>query len=294
MTIQEKFKRAAEVICKQGMMPFPVNDTTIAIVKNVVGENEDELDLIQAFNSKASQTTEELKDTSGFSEEQVTRCAVSLAKKGLVFNQPNSAGIMVFRLLPLMTVGVMEYKFMGPLTGDEEEKRLAELFQKLFEEVRDQIQGNYDHLIPVFKATPPVDRTVPARETESGKSIKILPVGKTIEVPDEFILPSQSVEEIIRKFDDIAVGHCFCRQRRKVLGEPCSTDAPTLNCFSFGKSARHTVAHGLPSLSPKTKPGKLCRKQKRRALSTRLSIPIPRNPGRKQASATAAKIVATP
>ena len=245
VSLQEKFKRAATVICKQGMMPFPVNDTSIAIVQSVVGENEDELDLIQAFSTKASQTLEELKKTSGFPGEKVEQCAVSLARKGLVFNQPNSAGIMVFRLLPLMNVGVMEYKFMGPLKGDEEEKQLAELFRKLFEEVRDQIQGNYDNLIPVFKASPSLDRTVPARENESGKSIKIMPIDKTIQVPDEFILPSQSVEEIIEKFDDIAVGYCFCRQRRKVLGEPCSTDAPTLNCFSFGKSARHTVAQGF-------------------------------------------------
>jgi len=56
---------------------------------------------------------------------------------------------------------------------------------------------------------------------------------------------SQSVEEIIAKFDDIAVGHCFCRQRRNLLGEPCSMGAPTLNCFTFGKSARHTVAQGF-------------------------------------------------
>ena len=245
VSLQEKFKKAASVICKQGMMPFPLNDTTIAIVQNVVGENEDELDLIQAFSSKASQTLEELKETSGFAGEKVEQCAASLAKKGLVFNQPNSAGVMVFRLLPFMTVGVMEYKFMGPLQGTEEEKRLAKLFQKLMDEARDQIQANYDQLVPVFKAAPSVDRTVPARENESGKAIKIISIDKKMDVPDEVILPSQSIEEIIGKFDDIAVGHCFCRQRRKTLGDPCETDAPTLNCFTFGKSARHTVAQGF-------------------------------------------------
>jgi MinD superfamily P-loop ATPase len=53
------------------------------------------------------------------------------------------------------------------------------------------------------------------------------------------------VEGIIDKFDDIAVGHCFCRKRRSLLGVPCRTDAPTLNCFTFGKSSRHTVAQGF-------------------------------------------------
>ena len=40
-------------------------------------------------------------------------------------------------------------------------------------------------------------------------------------------------------------GYCFCRQRRSLLGDPCDTHAPTLNCFTFGKSARHTAAQGF-------------------------------------------------
>ena len=73
----------------------------------------------------------------------------------------------------------------------------------------------------------------------------MIPVEKPVPADEEFILPSQTVEAIINKFDDIAVGHCFCRQRRNLLGEPCSTEAPVVNCFSFGKSARHTSAQGF-------------------------------------------------
>ncbi len=43
--MEEKFKRATGVICKQGMVQFPVSDTAIAIIRCVVGDNEDELDL---------------------------------------------------------------------------------------------------------------------------------------------------------------------------------------------------------------------------------------------------------
>jgi Pyruvate/2-oxoacid:ferredoxin oxidoreductase delta subunit len=66
-----------------------------------------------------------------------------------------------------------------------------------------------------------------------------------VDTPEDFILPSQTIQDIISKFDDIAVGYCFCRQRRSLLGDPCATDAPTLNCFTFGKSARHTIAQGF-------------------------------------------------
>jgi len=244
-SLEEKYKSAAGVVCRQGMFPFPVNDTTLSIMKHVVEDEEEELDLICAFSQKPSQTLEELTASSGFPQDKVDQLATSLARKGLIFNQPNSAGIMVYRLLPLMTVGLMEYKFMTALTGDEKERELAHLFQTLLNQVRDNVQANYDNLVPMLQAAPPVDRTVPSRITEDGKPIRIIPLDKQIEVPDEFVLPSQSVDEIIEKFDDIAVGHCFCRQRQRVLGNSCATDAPVVNCFTFGKSARHTVAQGF-------------------------------------------------
>ena len=244
-SLDEKYEQAAQVVCRQGIVPFPVNDTTISILKHVIEDDEEELEFINAFREQPSQTVEQLKESSNLPEEKIEQLATSLAKKGLIFNQPSSSGVMVYRLLPLMTVGLMEYTFMGELKGDEKERKLAELFEKLFMEVRDQVQDNYDNLVPVFEASPPVDRTVPPRTTDEGTDIKVIPIDKSIEVPEEFVLPSQSVEEIINKFDDIAVGHCFCRQRRKMLGEPCHTDAPVMNCFSFGKSARHTAAQGF-------------------------------------------------
>ncbi len=244
-SLSEKFKRATGVICRQGLFQFPVTDTAVTIIQRVVGNTEDELDLIYAFREKPSQTMEQLVDSSGFPEDKIVELTSSLAKKGLVFNQPSSSGLMVFRLLPLMMVGLMEYKFMGKLTGSEAEKELARLFERLLAELRDQTQGHYDALSPLFATTPAVDRTVPTGQTAEGKAIRIIPVEKPLDAAEEFILPSQTVEAIINKFDDIAVGHCFCRQRRNLLGGKCQTNAPVLNCFSFGKSARHTAAQGF-------------------------------------------------
>ena len=58
LPMQEQFKKATGVVCKQGMVQFPVSDTAIAIIDRVVGENEEELDLIDAFREKPSQTME--------------------------------------------------------------------------------------------------------------------------------------------------------------------------------------------------------------------------------------------
>ena len=244
-TMADKLKRATEVVCKQGMVQFPVSDTAMAIIDRVVGDNEEELDLIYAFREKPSQTMDQLGESSKLSTQKIEQLTTNLAKKGLIFNQPSSSGVMIYRLLPLMLVGVMEYKFMVELTGSQKEKELAMLFEKLLVELRDEIQDNFDTISPLFNSAPAVDRTVPTRQTEDGKPIKIIPVDKTLDVSEEFVLPSQTVEEIINKFDDIAVGYCFCRQRRSLLDDNCRTDAPTLNCFTFGKSARHTAAQGF-------------------------------------------------
>jgi ferredoxin len=257
--LEQKYRRAAGVICRQGTVPFPVNDTTVSILKYVIGDEENELDLICAFQDRGSKTMEELRKSSEFSEEQIERFATNLARKGLIFNQPSSAGIMIYRLLPLMNVGLMEYKFMRELKWNEEERLLAGMFQKLMDEVRDQVQANYDQLVPMLQKAPPVDRTVPVRNTEEGATIRIIPLDRAVEVPEESVLPSQSVDEIIDKFEDIAVGHCFCRQRRAVMGEPCGFNAPTRTCFTFGKSARHTVAQGFAEMITKNEAKRIMR-----------------------------------
>ncbi len=249
--LQSKYEKAASVICRQGMVPFPVNETSLTILRYAVGDVEAELGLIAAFDKKASQTLAELKASSGMPEDVIIGLANSLAGKGLLFNQPNTAGMMVYRLLPLMTVGLMEYTFMGPLRWNEKEKEMAFLFQRLIDEVRDQVQENYDAFVPVFNMSPPVDRTVPTYTTDDGRAIRVIPVNKNLEGAGEVVLPSQSIDEIIAKFDEIAVGHCFCRQRRALLGEPCTTDAPLENCFTFGKSARHTSSQGFARMITK-------------------------------------------
>ena len=86
-THRDKLASAAEVVCKQGMVPFPVSDTAIAIIDRVVGDNEEELELIDAFREKPSQTIDQLEASSGFSAEKIELLATSLAGKGLIFNQ---------------------------------------------------------------------------------------------------------------------------------------------------------------------------------------------------------------
>ena len=175
-----KLKTATRVVCKQGIIPFTLNDTAIEIINIIVGNNIDELDFISSFSEMSSQTVVQLVTSSGFNESKIIEIGDRLAEKGLVFNQPNSSRVMVYRLLPFMAVGLMEYMFMREIKYTEEEKRLAVMFGQMLQKLNDQTQKNYDKLIPQFENMPPIDRTVPPQKNNEGKSIKTISVKKRI------------------------------------------------------------------------------------------------------------------
>jgi phage tail tape-measure protein len=63
---EEKYKKAANIILKAGSLPLPVNDTLVEILKLLLSE--EELDFINAFKRKTSQTMEQLIKSSKQSE----------------------------------------------------------------------------------------------------------------------------------------------------------------------------------------------------------------------------------
>ncbi len=244
-----KYKVAAQAISKAGGTPIPTNDTLLELLTYFI--EEDEVDFVASFMSQVSQTLEQLKKNTGLSEAEIIAKTDALAGRGVIFNQPNSAGIMVYRLLPLINVGTFEYTFMGRLEENQRNREISLLFQKLFSELREGVKKNYDQLAPFFLQMPPVDRTVPVAENKpSGKRIKIM-VNQSIEAPVERIMPTQEVEKIIAKFDDIAVGHCFCRHHKDLTGRPCKQTDEREACFTFGKSARYTSSQGFSRMISK-------------------------------------------
>jgi len=245
LNTEEKYRQAAGLIARAGTIPFSVTATLIDIVKFYIDEVDAEF-IIKNFSAKTTLSLDEMRVTSGMADEEIVSKTDSLAKKGIIFNQPNTKGAMVYRLLPLIVVGTFEYTFMKELPQGERIKdyeKIAKLYHTLLEELRDFIQGNYDGLLPFFEQQPPVDRTVPVFTNEGGRKINIV-VNKAVRA-DEVIVPSKTVEEIIAKYDDIAVGHCFCRNYTRGLGHACATGAPSEVCFTFGKSARHTINQGF-------------------------------------------------
>ncbi|MFX1418850.1 MAG: 4Fe-4S binding protein [Promethearchaeota archaeon] len=254
---EEKFRQAARTIIKAGFLPFPINNTLIKLLTLLI--DEEQLDFIKCFRKKTSQTMEELKKSSKMPEEEINIHIKKLAKKGFVFNQPNSKGVMVYRLMPLIMLGAFEYTFMKKIQFSEENKEIAELFAQLFKELTEFIQNNYDMILPLFQRMPSFDRTIPIHDNLEGKEIQIT-VNSELEIPEERIMTTQNVEELIEKFDEVAVGHCFCRQYQDLLLKPCKQTNLRENCFTFGKSAKYVVAQGFGRLISKDEAIKILKK----------------------------------
>ncbi len=247
--IDEKYKQAGHVISTTGGTPLPVNDTLLKLLRYFIME--DELDFIMAFRDKTSQTLEQLKDSTALPESEILTKVRDLAARGVIFNQPNRQGVMVYKLLPLLNVGTFEYTFMGKVEDSRRNREISTLFDQLFDELSRMVQDNYDSLIPELMQMPPVDRTVPVMENKpSGDPVKII-VDETFEKPVDRILPTQEVNELIEKFDEIAVGHCFCRHHKDLSGHPCKQTDLRETCFTFGKSARYTSSQGFARMISK-------------------------------------------
>ena len=200
--LYKKYTKAAKIINGAGGTPLKVGDTLIKILRHILPD-EEALGFIKYFKTKTSQTMEQLIETSGLSEEEILPNLIKLAKIGLIFNQPNRKGLMVFRLMPFVNVGIFEYTYMKKLEETEENKEIARLFQKLKDEGRQRIQANYDAFLGYFKQMRPIDRTIPYTiNKESGNEIEIL-VDEELEAPEEKVVPTLTVEELIEKFKDI-------------------------------------------------------------------------------------------
>ncbi|MBN1380419.1 MAG: 4Fe-4S binding protein [Deltaproteobacteria bacterium] len=239
MNLDAKYREVAEIISSRG-----ISDTLVDIIKELV--TEDQLDLLLTFKAHRSQSIDQLKESSGLPEDEILEKTSALAGKGIIFNQPNSAGVLVFRLLPLANVGVFEYTFMKKLTYTEKEKRLAALFTKLFSETRNMRKIKPEQWAEIIKVVPPPDRTVPIRTNRATNKPTIIEINEEV-APDaaDRILLTGDVKDLIEKFDEIAVGYCFCRQHKDTEGKHCKQTDLRENCFTFGKSARFTTENGF-------------------------------------------------
>jgi len=217
--------RLSRVIVKAGKMPFPINDTLIELLQNIITERQAEF-IIKAYNRKPNMNLGEIKKKTGLDDDSLMKILEDLQYNGVVVGtESKTSGITVYRLQPPFP-GIFEFQLMRPRESEREIK-LARLFDILFGEMGQLTSKNYNSLLTQFKNFPPIDHVIPVeKEVDSGSDI---------------ILLREDVKKIINKYDNIAIALCYCRHQKDLIDEPCKLDAPRANCFLFGKTAKFCI-----------------------------------------------------
>lgn len=219
----QHYHEAASAVIRAGNIPFPVNDTLIEILKNIM--TPEQAQFVTLFDKPLNR--EEIKAKSGLEDVALDKMLDALMDNGIVSGIPSrNSGMMIYRTLPPIP-GIFETTMMRGETG-EKQKTLARLFERLFEELSGMVQENYDIIAPAFKAIPPMTR--------------IIPVETQIDRAFDTVLPSEDVKKLVERFDTIAVAVCYCRHQKDLLGRSCRVTDERKNCLFFGNTARFFIS----------------------------------------------------
>lgn len=233
--------KAVKTIQKAGGFPIPVNDTIIELTKTLM--TEEEAKFLLNFR-KPSLNINQLMDKTGLEKEVLENMLDRLMNNAVIIGTPSrSTGIMVYSVMPYLP-GIFEFTMMRGESG-EREKKLANLFEKLHDEMTEYTQNNYESFVGQYEKLPIMDRVVPVEEQ--------------IDVQAETVVHFEEIKKLIENVDDIAVSHCYCRHYKDLLDEHCETDAPKLNCFQLGKTAVFVAKHGFGKLVSKEEAMKILR-----------------------------------
>jgi NAD-dependent dihydropyrimidine dehydrogenase PreA subunit len=240
--------KVARTFIKAGVFPVPLSDTLIELLQILVTEEQAKFILIY---KKPSMTLDEIKQKIDIEEPKIMEMLDTLMHNGIIVGtRSRTTGIMVYRLMGLYP-GIFEYTFLRGGVS-EREKNLAILFEKLFKEISEGTQRNYDSIINVFKNLPPTDRT--------------LPVEKEVEVGTETVMPFEEIKRYVEEYDDIALVNCYCRHAKELINDPCKIGASKNNCFLFDKTAQFGIEQGFGKAVSKEEAFKILREAENEGL----------------------------
>jgi len=226
MTLVDKlWYKVARTIVKAGRFPIPIAGAFIEILKILLMEDQAKFLLIF---KKPSLNIDQIKEKTDLEDDALEKMLNDLMNNGIIIGtKSRSRNIRVYRLLQPFP-GIMEYSLMRGQATDRE-KKLAKLWDKLWDDMRLGLQKNYEYVIEQYKKIPPIDRVIPIEEE--------------VEVPQEVIVPYEEVSKYIDFYDDIALTNCYCRHEKDLLNDLCKLNAPKKNCVLFSKSAQFAIKH---------------------------------------------------
>ncbi|MFX1429843.1 MAG: ATP-binding protein [Promethearchaeota archaeon] len=219
--------KVARNFIKAGKLPIRVSDIIIEIMQTLLTEEQAKFIILL---KKPSYNIDEIKPLTDMDDESLNNMLNDLMKIGVISGiKSRSTGVMVYRKTPLLP-GIIEFTLMRGETNDKA-KNLARLYSKLYKQIVQDTQNNYEQMVQEFKNGPSLDRVIPVEEE--------------IAMREELVLPLEEVSKLIENYDPIGVTVCYCRHKKDLLDEPCKTTKERRNCFAFGRNAEFLISQGF-------------------------------------------------
>jgi ferredoxin len=235
---KEELARVAQLMNEQSETPMLATDDLL-LVMDAALEPEEVAFLLKMGGG--SLTLDEVKSRVDLPEQEFTRILENLLDKGHVTELQAELGSsgFVYHVMSILPGWFEVYLMRGTETPDR--RLFAERLSKYFSAASD-----FD---------PEVINAV-LRDTAPHRSIavinppqpRLLTVDQAVPAPSAEIHPPHSVLNILEGLDEnetVAVGHCFCRQQRKLSGDPCRMGLPRESCMSLGPAADHLIRRGI-------------------------------------------------
>ena len=221
------WQRVARNFVSAGGVPIPISDTLIKLLQTLM--TEDQAKFLLMFR-KRSLNIDQIKKKTELDDISLMKMLNKLMDNGMIIGLPSrSTGIMVYTLVSILP-GLIEYPFMRG-EKSKKHKEIANLMDKIFDELSLLTQSNYNVIVEQFKGDNPMDRVVP--------------VNKEVETHLDVVLPYEVVKGIIDRNEIISVNYCYCRNWKDNLQDQCKIESPKLSCFQFGRYAQFLIDHNF-------------------------------------------------
>jgi ferredoxin len=226
---EKLWQKVAKILVRASGNPlFQPNDTMIILLKTLL--NEEQAKFLLNFRNPIL-TFAQLKEKTGMEDKDLNAMLNSLMDEGFIIDLPKKgSNIMNYHLLAPIP-DIFEYSLVKKGTT-EKRKKLAKLYDKMFEEASEITQKNYETIISVF-------------EKEMPAYTRILPIDKEFVIPEEETIPFYEAAKIVDQNDIISLSQCPCKFEKELLGDPCKMTTNQFRCLHLDHIGRYFIEHGF-------------------------------------------------
>jgi len=242
---REKLSALARLMNKQNITSIPVTRELLDCFDVAITKKE--ADFLLRMGTE-NFTYEQISSLSDLPERSFRTFLEAILKKGLVWTRINEKEEESYTLAPIL-VGWFEL-YLSDGADTPQKREFARSIDRLF-----RSWGKFN-VYPIrslwnyhTKRRSRAHRrvVVPQNPSQKAKTVEIA-IDRPLRNSDMEVHLTESVNELIEKYgkkNKIALVHCFCRQWRKFVGEPCRFGQPYESCIVLGDFTSYVVKYGI-------------------------------------------------